>query len=80
VPRRIKPENRHPVAIAFGSAVREIREGRGETLEDVAGRISKLDPRYLGEVELGFHVPTIITAKKIADALETTLARLLRDL
>lgn len=63
--------------MAFGSAVREARERRDETLEDVAGRIGKLDPRYLGEVELGFHAPTIVTAKKIADALDRPLSDLL---
>lgn len=80
MPRRTEPENRHPIALAFGGAVREARERRKETLEDVAGRIAKLDPRYLGEVELGFHAPTIITAKKLADALDVPLDSLFRDL
>lgn len=80
MPRRTKAENRHPVALAFGSAVREARERREGTLEDVAGRIAKLDPRYLGEVELGFHAPTIVTAKKLADALDVPLEALVRDL
>ena len=76
MPRRTKPEDRHPVAIAFGAAIRKTRERRKETLEDVAGRVDRLDPRYLGEVELGFHVPTIVTAKKIADALDQPLSDL----
>jgi transcriptional regulator with XRE-family HTH domain len=77
VPRRTGTD---PVAQAFGSAVREKREARGETLEDVAGRIPRLDPRYLGEIELGWHAPTIGTAKRIADALEVPLAELFRNL
>jgi hypothetical protein len=39
-----------------------------------------MDPRYLGEIELGWHAPTIVTAKRIADALEMRLATLVRDL
>lgn len=80
LPRRTKPEDRHPVAIAFGAAIREARERRKETLEQVADRTDRLDPRYLGEIELGFHVPTIVTAKKIADALRTPLSTLVKGL
>lgn len=39
-----------------------------------------MDPRYLGELELGWHAPTIVTAKRIADALDVTLADLVRNL
>lgn len=60
--------------------MRAAREARGETLEDVAARIPRLDPRYLGEIELGWHAPTIVTCKRIADALEVPLAELVRDL
>ncbi len=67
-------------AEAFGAAVRRAREDRGETLEDVAGRVPRLDPRYLGEIELGWHAPTIVTAKRLADALGTPLKDLVRDL
>ncbi len=60
--------------------MRRARENRGETLEDVAGRIPRLDPRYLGEIELGWHAPTIVTAKRLADALGTSLKDLVRKL
>lgn len=55
MPRRTQAD---PVARAFGAAVRSAREARGETLEDVAARVPRLDPRYLGEIELGWHAPT----------------------
>ena len=77
MPRRAHAD---PVAQAFGAAIRRRRERRGETLEDVTDRIPRMDPRYLGEIELGWHAPTIVTAKKIADALDTTLATLVRGL
>lgn len=80
MPRRSPSEERPPTAVAFGSAIRDARNRRDESLEDVAGRVPKLDPRYLGEVELGFHAPTIVTAKKIADALEVPLTELMKDL
>jgi transcriptional regulator with XRE-family HTH domain len=76
VPRRTQAD---PVAQAFGGALRAAREARGETLEDVAARVPRLDPRYLGEIELGWHAPTIVTCKRIADALEVPLVDLVRN-
>jgi DNA-binding XRE family transcriptional regulator len=39
-----------------------------------------MDSKYLGEIERGWHSPTIPTAKRIADALKTTLSDLFRGL
>jgi DNA-binding XRE family transcriptional regulator len=39
-----------------------------------------MDGKYLGEIERGWHSPTISTAKRIADALNTTLSHLFRGL
>ncbi len=77
-----------PVARAFGDAIRAARTARNETLEDVAARIpsdgrdkrTTMDPRYLGEIELGWHAPSIVRAKQIADALEMPLSDLVGDL
>ena len=77
MPRRSAPD---PVAVAFGAALRQAREARHESLEDVAGRIPRLDARYLGEIELGFHATSIVRAKEIADALDLPLADLVRRL
>lgn len=77
VPRRSAAD---PVARRFGVAVREARKQRGETLEQVAHRIARMDAKYLGEIERGWHAPTIPTAKRIADALEVTIADLVREL
>jgi hypothetical protein len=35
-----------------------------------------MDAKYLGEIERGWHAPTIVTAKRIADALNMTLSEL----
>ena len=77
MPRRTRAD---PVSRQLGEAIREAREGRGETLDQVAHRIPRMDAKYLGEIERGWHSPTIPTAKRIADALETGLAQLLEGL
>jgi transcriptional regulator with XRE-family HTH domain len=77
VPRRTKAD---PVAQAFGAAIRRVRLERQETLEEVAGRIPRLDAKYLGELERGWHAPSITTVKKLADALEVSVAVLVADL
>ena len=77
MPRRTRAD---PVSRRVGDAIRQTREGRGETLDQVAHRIPQMDAKYLGEIERGWHSPTIPTAKRIADALETGLADLFKDL
>lgn len=77
VPRRSTAD---PVAQQFGARVREARKQRSETLEQVAHRITRMDAKYLGEIERGWHAPSIPTAKRIADALEVDLAELVRAL
>jgi transcriptional regulator with XRE-family HTH domain len=76
LPRRTKAD---PVAQAFGAAVRRTRHERSETLEDVARRLERIDAKYLGEIERGWHAPTLPTAKRIADALEVRLADLVAE-
>jgi transcriptional regulator with XRE-family HTH domain len=75
LPRRTRAD---PVSRALGQAIRQTRKARGETLDDVAHRIPRMDAKYLGEIERGWHSPTIPTAKRIADALEVTLSELVK--
>lgn len=77
VPRRTAAD---PIARRFGAAVRATRMQRGETLEQVAHRINRMDAKYLGEIERGWHAPTIPTAKRIADALGVTISDLVQKL
>ena len=79
VPRRPKPEDRDPLAVQFGAALRATRNAQGRSLEDVAYLVPRLDPRYLGEIELGFHSPTVPTALRIAHALDVGIGELVRD-
>ena len=77
MPRRTVAD---PIAQQFGAAVRKARGQRGETLEQVSHRIARMDAKYLGEIERGWHAPTIPTAKRIADALDTRLSELFKNL
>jgi transcriptional regulator with XRE-family HTH domain len=77
VPRRGLAD---PVAQRFGAAIRTARTDHGETLDQVANRIKNMDAKYLGEIERGWHAPTIPTAKRIADALDVPLSELVREL
>jgi transcriptional regulator with XRE-family HTH domain len=75
--RRRDPE---PVAEVFGKAVRKERERHDLTIEQLGERMGRPDGKYLGEVERGFHSPTLTTAKQIADALGVPLTRLVEDI
>jgi transcriptional regulator with XRE-family HTH domain len=39
-----------------------------------------MDSKYLGEIERGWHSPTIKTVKRIADALGISVAELFKGL
>jgi transcriptional regulator with XRE-family HTH domain len=39
-----------------------------------------MDAKYLGELERGWHSPSLNTAKRIADALNVALSDLVRTL
>jgi ribosome-binding protein aMBF1 (putative translation factor) len=71
--------SRDPAAVAFGAAVRATREARGLSVETVARDIPRMDAAYLAAIECGWHAVTIVTAKRIAVALEVPLAELVRD-
>jgi transcriptional regulator with XRE-family HTH domain len=62
----------------FGLAVRAAREERGLTQEGLA-EAADLNRSYLGEIERGLVVPSLVTVEKLATALglppSTLLAR-----
>lgn len=62
----------------FGRVVRHYRESRRwsqEVLADAAG----LNRSYLGEVERGVAIPSLLTIAKLADALGISLSVLIAD-
>jgi transcriptional regulator with XRE-family HTH domain len=69
---------RQPDAELFGAVVRELREARGWTQEQLAER-ANMNASYLGFVERGDNVPTLTIIIQIADGLEVEAAELLRE-
>jgi transcriptional regulator with XRE-family HTH domain len=61
---------------SFGIAVRQLREAHGWSQEQLAER-SDLNRSYVGEVERGRAIASIVTAHKLARALELDVAALL---
>lgn len=59
----------------FGLAVRRLRLAQGWSQEELAAR-SNLNRSYVGEIERGAVMPSLGTAYKLADALQTTLSQL----
>lgn len=60
----------------FGIAVRQLRVRNGWTQDELAWR-SGLDRSYVGEIERGGAVASIVTVEKLAAALQLEMAMLL---
>ena len=58
--------------VAFGRQIRAARERRGLTQRELAERAHIAD-KYVSRLELGIATPSIAVAKKLADALESSL-------
>lgn len=71
-------KKRQPDAEVFGAVVREWREARGWTQEQLAER-SEMNASYLGFVERGDNVPTLTIIIQIAGALQVEPGELLRE-
>jgi transcriptional regulator with XRE-family HTH domain len=69
---------RQPDAELFGAVVRELREARGWTQEQLAER-ANMNASYLGFVERGDNVPTLTIIIQIAEGLAVEPAELLRE-
>ena len=62
----------------FGAVVRSLREKRGLTQEELAER-AEVSATYIGYIERGDNVPTLIVILQIASALSVRPGELLRD-
>ena len=69
---------RHADGEKFGSIVRQLREQRGLTQEEL-GNLAGISATYVGFVERGDSVPTLTIILQIAAALGVRAAELLRD-
>ncbi len=61
---------------SFGLAIRQLRERQGWSQESLAGRADLHRP-YVGELERGQAIPSLVTLEKLASALGLSLANLL---
>jgi len=71
-------KKRQADAEVFGAIVREYREARGWTQEQLAER-AEMNASYLGFVERGDNVPTLTIIIQIASGLGVEPAELLRE-
>lgn len=78
MPPRSK-ESRLPEAIEFGRHLREMREGKGLTLEQFAEE-AKMNELQIGHIERGASDPKLSTILKLARALKVKPDELLRPL
>ncbi len=60
----------------FGIAVRQLREARGWSQEELSGH-ADLNRSYVGEIERGRAIASIVTAEKLAAALGLQMSDLL---
>ena len=71
-------QNRNPLNVAFGSAVRSLRKGLAITQEELAGRAG-LHRTYVTNVERGVCNLSLGSISKLARALGTSISSLLVD-
>jgi transcriptional regulator with XRE-family HTH domain len=71
-------KDRRSETVKFGAVVRSLREKRGLTQEELAER-AEVSATYIGYIERGDNVPTLIVILQIASALGVRPADLLRD-
>jgi transcriptional regulator with XRE-family HTH domain len=72
---RSVPQAKLPLEIAFGLAVRRLREERGISQEELGSRTG-LHRNHVGQIERGEMSPTLRTAEAIAAALATKTSEL----
>jgi transcriptional regulator with XRE-family HTH domain len=69
------PKTKAPELIRFGENVRQQREERGWTQEQLAEK-ADLDQTFISGIECGSRNPTIITITKLSRALKISVAAL----
>ena len=68
--------SRHPALAALGNSIRAERKKHGLSQEKLA-QMADLDRSYLGQVERGENSIAMLPLLRIAEVLETTVARLI---
>ncbi|KAB2387538.1 XRE family transcriptional regulator [Bacillus toyonensis] len=63
----------------IGTRIKEVRTKNKITQAQLAEKIGS-DTKYIGHIEQGRRLPTLLTLKLIADALEITISELLKGI
>ncbi len=58
-----------PIVSRFPAVVRQLREARGWSQEELAER-ADLNRSYVGEIERGIAMPSLVTINKLASGFE----------
>ena len=74
--KRAGPGSARRPSTRFGPVIRELRESRGWSQEQLAGQAS-LNRSYMGEIERSVAMPSLATAEKLAHALDVALSELI---
>lgn len=75
VPNR-SANNREPVLVALGAALRRAREAIGLSQERLA-LVAEVDRSYVGRIERGDNAVAVLTLVKLAAALDMTASDLM---
>jgi transcriptional regulator with XRE-family HTH domain len=67
VPNRTR-ERDLAIAAAFGQRLKQVRQDRGMTQEQLA-EAAELHPTFISNVERGYRVPTVATLLRLASGL-----------
>lgn len=72
----VEPETDCQFVVTIGLTVRQLREQHGWSQEALAER-ADLNRSYVGELERGKAIPSVLTLKKLAGALDLSLTSLM---
>ncbi len=68
----------HPLQRRFGIVLRRLREAAGVSQESLAAT-ANLHRNYVGLLERGQRMPSLLVVQQLADALDMTMAELVRQ-
>jgi transcriptional regulator with XRE-family HTH domain len=74
----LSSNRQNPVLIALGDAIRHIRQEQGMSQEKLALH-AEVNRSYVGQVERGDNTVSVLTLKKLADALGITMTELMAE-
>ena len=70
-------KRQHRTLVALGDAIREVRLSKGISQEKLA-LLADVDRSYVGRIERGDNNVALLTLERLADALDTSVAKLMQ--